>query len=432
MLLASAIIGAIVSSALPASARPVINNNPYAGAIGYVDPGKLPPSSRSSINATDPTHHKATCRSSTLHSHPPFHAEYVASINTSIQIDPSITAQAQVVQTVSTAIWIDTMARLPLVASNLQAAAQIATAANPVVIQFVVYDLPGRDCHALASNGEIPVGGINTYKADYIDVFAASIKANISPNVRVVLIIEPDSLPNIATNLATPACAASQEGYYEGVSYALSQLSLPGVWMYIDIGHSGWLGWPDNQQAIVPVLQQAINGAISINPNTAVTGFATNTANVDPFYGGGLPPAHQFPLVNGCYDYNCCLDENMYTTAMAGVFGENNLPTRFITDTGRAGQADIRQIWGSWCNVKGAGIGARPQANPAPQMDAWVWIKPPGASDGASGPVGAPGVDGFCVPSNPNGIDAMSGAPHAGLWFHELFVSLVQNANPPL
>ncbi|RKO83007.1 1, 4-beta cellobiohydrolase, partial [Blyttiomyces helicus] len=76
--------------------------------------------------------------------------------------------------------------------------------------------------------------------------------------------------------------------------------------------------------------------------------------------------------------YNCCLDENTYTTVMAGVFADNGLPTRFITDTGRGGQSKIRQIWGSWCNVKGAGIGARPQANPAPQMDTWVWIKPPG------------------------------------------------------
>jgi hypothetical protein len=43
---------------------------------------------------------------------------------------------------------------------------------------------------------------------------------------------------------------------------------------------------------------------------------------------------------------------------------------------------------GLWCNFSGAGIGAPPQAAPAgyaaSHLDAFVWVKPPGESDGAS------------------------------------------------
>ncbi|MBE3042190.1 glycoside hydrolase family 6 protein [Candidatus Bathyarchaeota archaeon] len=37
------------------------------------------------------------------------------------------------------------------------------------VLGVVIYDLPGRDCAAKASNGELAVGEIETYKTEYID-----------------------------------------------------------------------------------------------------------------------------------------------------------------------------------------------------------------------------------------------------------------------
>jgi cellulose 1,4-beta-cellobiosidase len=45
-----------------------------------------------------------------------------------------------------------------------------AGASPPIAAQFVVYDLPDRDCAALASNGEYSIanGGVANYKA-YID-----------------------------------------------------------------------------------------------------------------------------------------------------------------------------------------------------------------------------------------------------------------------
>nr|WP_308789050.1 glycoside hydrolase family 6 protein [Thermogemmatispora aurantia] len=105
---------------------------------------------------------------------------------------------------------------------------------------------------------------------------------------------------------------------------------------------------------------------------------------------------------------------------------------------------DRRYSRGNWCNQPG-GIGARPQADPAPGFDAFVWIKPPGESDGSSSlipqgpnnPTGK-GFDEMCDPNyggnamnNYQPTGAMPNAPVAGAWFQAGFDTLVQNAYPP-
>lgn len=37
------------------------------------------------------------------------------------------------------------------------------------IAALVIYDLPGRDCAAKASNGELAVGELSVYKSEYID-----------------------------------------------------------------------------------------------------------------------------------------------------------------------------------------------------------------------------------------------------------------------
>jgi cellulase/cellobiase CelA1 len=66
------------------------------------------------------------------------------------------------------------------------------------------------------------------------------------PNIAIALIIEPDSLPNLVTNIDLQTCIDSAAGYRDGVAYALKSLNLPNIAMYIDAGHGGWLGWNDN------------------------------------------------------------------------------------------------------------------------------------------------------------------------------------------
>lgn len=63
-----------------------------------------------------------------------------------------------------------------------------AGASPPIAGLFVVYDLPDRDCAALASNGEYTIAdnGVEKYKA-YID----SIRAQIVKysDVQIILVI---------------------------------------------------------------------------------------------------------------------------------------------------------------------------------------------------------------------------------------------------
>lgn len=66
----------------------------------------------------------------------------------------------------------DTAAKVPTMGEFLAdiRAKNKAGASPPIAGQFVVYDLPDRDCAALASNGEYSIadGGVAKYKA-YID-----------------------------------------------------------------------------------------------------------------------------------------------------------------------------------------------------------------------------------------------------------------------
>jgi cellulose 1,4-beta-cellobiosidase len=97
---------------------------------------------------------------------------------------------------------------------------------------------------------------------------------------------------------------------------------------------------------------------------------------------------------------------------------------------------------GNWCNQAGAGLGERPTVNPAPGVDAYVWVKPPGESDGASEEIPndeGKGFDRMCDPTyqgnarngnNPSG--ALPNAPISGHWFSAQFRELLANAYPPL
>ncbi|CAI5524693.1 unnamed protein product [Closterium sp. Naga37s-1] len=361
-----------------------------------------------------------------------------------------------------TAVWLDNMASLDSIPGHLEEAA-IQGGAKAILVQFVIYDLPGRDCKAWSSNGEIPKGGLDTYKAKYIDVAVARLK-NKAANVRLSLVIEPDSLPNIATNMGMNRCdATTDKEYTEGVAYAIAELSqIPDTTLYLDSGFGGWLGWPEGMKRVVAVYMKVLARARQIRANAKIRGFASNVANYSPLFARSFPllpsvcPAlEKCPLVKNPstgetnYDWNPCIDENRFTARMNAYLGALGLPTRWIVDTSRSGRAGIRNRWGSWCNVKGAGIGQRPEANPgsAPQgsvplahtllallaVDALVWIKPPGESDGHARKIlGVIAVDRECDPLDPLGLDALADAPRAGQWFQSQFAMLVRNANPPM
>jgi cellulose 1,4-beta-cellobiosidase len=192
------------------------------------------------------------------------------------------------------------------------------------------------------------------------------------PNVNVVLIIEPDSLPNLITNLQVSKCANAASAYKEATQYALKQLNLPNVAMYMDAGHGGWLGWDAN---LKPGAQIFIDTFKAAGSPSRVRGLAINVANWNSVNG-----PDEFPS-----PYNKAQNEAKYAALLAPHLTSGGFPAHFIVDTARNGKQGIRSEWGSWCNIEGAGFGTRPTTSTGDSLiDAFVWVKPGGESDGTS------------------------------------------------
>ncbi|KAF2114872.1 1, 4-beta cellobiohydrolase [Lophiotrema nucula] len=323
--------------------------------------------------------------------------------------DSALQAKASKVAQVGTFLWIDTRARISVIEDNLK------DVPCDSIAQLVIYDLPGRDCAAKASNGELAAGDIATYKSEYIDPIVAIFKKY--PNTAIALVIEPDSLPNLVTNKDLQTCKDSASGYREGVAYALKQLNLPNIAMYIDAGHGGWLGWNDNLKPGATELATVYKNAGSPKQ---VRGFSTNVAGWNQW---DLSPGEFSKATDA--QYNKAQNEKTYVSLFSPQLKTAGMPSQAIVDTGRNGVTGLRLEWGDWCNVKGAGFGVRPTSSTSDTLtDAFVWVKPGGESDGTSDS-SATRYDSYCGKD-----DAYKPAPEAGTWNQDYFVALIQNAKP--
>ncbi|MES1205406.1 MAG: glycoside hydrolase family 6 protein [Pseudomonadota bacterium] len=315
-----------------------------------------------------------------------------------------------------TAIWLSAIADTKEVSRHLEAArAQETALGTPVVTVFVVYDLPGRDCNAESSAGELPsdATGEARYRHELIDPIVSAFRAH--PDERIVVIVEPDSLSNLVTNMSNPRCAAVSGIYKRGIAYAVAKLSQPNVFLYLDAAHAGWLGWPKNLARSVPLYKEVLEMAGGAD---RVRGFALNVSNYDPVKVPTSAPRD--PAVRSDDELGY-LEDLTRGLAKVGITGKG-----FVIDTSRNGRANVRSDPGSWCNVKGAGLGERPRARPAPSVDAYLFLKVPGESDGTSDPK-APRFDAMC-----GADDAAPGAPQAGKMFDSYLLDLLRNAEPPL
>jgi len=381
-----------------------------------------------------------------------------------------------------TGVWLDRIAAINGVNGGMGLRAHLDAAlaqkgTGQEVVQLVVYDLPGRDCAALASNGELGPTEIGRYETEFIDPIAAILADSKYASLRIVTTIEIDSLPNLVTNTgskatATPQCDTmlANGNYVKGVGYALNKLgAIPNVYNYIDAGHHGWLGWDDNFAPSANLFYQAANAeGATVND---VAGFITNTANYSAL------KENNFTIndsVNGVsvrqskwVDWNRYVDEQSYAQAFRNqlVSVGFNSGIGMLIDTSRngwggsarptgpgattsvdtyvdGGRYDRRIQVGNWCNQSGAGLGERPQAAPATGIDAYVWMKPPGESDGSSTAIAndeGKGFDRMCDPTytgnarNGNNMSgALANAPLSGHWFSAQFQQLMANAYPPL
>ncbi|KAG6275028.1 hypothetical protein E4U47_001158 [Claviceps purpurea] len=311
--------------------------------------------------------------------------------------------------------WMDSLSKTPVMKKMLADIRAANRKGGNYAGQFVVYDLPDRDCAAAASSGEFTIrnDGVAKYK-NYIDTIRKIVLAY--SDVRIMLIIEPDSLSNMVTNLNIAKCSKAKSAYLEGVNYALRQLNLPNVAMYLDAGHAGWLGWPANQDSAAQLFAKVYKDAGS---PSSLRGLVTNVANYNG-WDTATPP--RYTTGNAIYD------EKHYIHALSPLLERHGWAgARFITDQGRAGKQPTGQTsWSHWCNAKGTGFGLRPSANTGDALlDAFVWVKPGGESDGTS-KTSSRRYDYHC-----GFEDALKPAPEAGEWFHEHFVQLLRNANPP-
>ncbi|MEU5716435.1 glycoside hydrolase family 6 protein [Streptomyces sp. NPDC020403] len=381
-----------------------------------------------------------------------------------------------------TGVWLDRIAAIEGANGGMGLrdhldAALAQKGSGELVVQLVIYNLPGRDCSALASNGELGPTEIDRYKTEYIDPIAAILADPKYAGLRIVNTVEIDSLPNLVTNAgsrptAVPACDVMKANgnYVKGVGYALNKLGdAPNVYNYIDAGHHGWLGWDDNFGPSADIFHQAATAeGATVND---VQGFITNTANYSALKENNFSIGDS---VNGTsvrqskwVDWNRYTDELSFAQAFrtklvsvgfnSGIgmlidtsrngWGGANRPsgpgaTTSVDTYVDGGRYDRRIHLGNWCNQSGAGLGERPKAAPEAGIDAYVWIKPPGESDGSSKEIPnneGKGFDRMCDPTytgNPRNNNHMSGAlpdaPISGKWFSAQFQELMKNAYPAL
>ncbi|KAH6682197.1 endoglucanase-6B [Plectosphaerella plurivora] len=266
----------------------------------------------------------------------------------------------------------------------------------PQIVGLVLYNIPDRDCSAGESAGELSGrDGLRRYKEEYVNAWYDRLSR--ASDLTFAVVVEPDAIGNMVTNQNIEFCRQAKPIQEEGIAYALNKLQLPNVNLYLDASHGGWLGWPDN----LPLTASSWAAIVArAGPNTKVRGFATNISNYNPF---------KATVREDYTEWSPSWDEDHFARALAPYLEEEGLPTRFIIDQSRVHLPGARAEWGEWCNVHPAGLGSPENTDTDnPYVDALVYIKPPGESDGQCG---------------------KPGAPRAGAWFNEYAAMLVENAS---
>ena len=216
---------------------------------------------------------------------------------------------------------------------------------------MVAYNIPDRDCGSYSAGGARDAGAYQRW----IRQFAAGLGGR-----RALVVLEPDAV----------AQSDCQVGDARGerlslLRDAVSVLKEAGAAVYLDAGHAGWI----SPAAMAARLRNAgIAGA---------DGFALNVSN---FIG---TPANA-----------------AYGDALSRLLGG----AHYVIDTGRNGRGGPAN--GEWCNAPEQSLGMLPTTRTGkPLIDAYLWIKTPGESDGSC-----------------------NGGPPAGKWWPDYALTLARNA----
>ncbi len=226
---------------------------------------------------------------------------------------------------------------------------------------LVAYDIPHRDCGRYSGGGAADATAYRTW----VDRLATGIGAG-----RAIVVLEPDAVAHMADG-CTPD--RFQDERYALLTYAVTRLKAqPHTTVYLDAGNSGWI--TDPSRMADPLRRAGVARA---------DGFALNTSN--------------FQTLRASTAYGLQLSE---------LLGGKH----FVIDTGRNGNGPLagHDPHEAWCNPPGRALGVPPTTRTgAKVLDAYLWIKPPGESDGPC-----------------------KGGPPAGQWWPEYALELARNARP--
>jgi len=228
---------------------------------------------------------------------------------------------------------------------------------------FIAYNLPKRDC------GNYSAGG--SQKSDAYKKWISAFAKGIADR-RAAVILEPDALGLLKKENCLSE--ADQKERIELLRFAVKEfMALGNTAVYLDAGHSGWLKVPE----IVERLKLA-----GIDQ---VDGFSLNVSN-----------------------YKATETEIKYGKEISKLVGGKH----FVIDTSRNGNGPPTtgckkpDDEACWCNPAGRALGSPPTAKTADLLvDAYLWLKKPGESDGQC-----------------------NGGPKAGVFWQERAIELAKNA----
>ncbi|MBC7532593.1 MAG: glycoside hydrolase family 6 protein [Oligoflexus sp.] len=209
------------------------------------------------------------------------------------------------------------------------------------VPSLVLYNIPNRDCGHYSAGG---AANLWEYKV-WIDKVSRGIGTG-----KAIIVIEPD-----AVTLQDCLSGSALDDRIKALNYAVNQLKKNShAKVYLDAGSTDWLSV---DEAVSRLKRSGIDSA---------DGFALNTSN-----------------------FSSTESTASYGRQISAAFSNKN----FVIDTSRNGFGPLNK---EWCNPRGRALGHPPTLNSGiPGVDAFLWIKRPGESDGECN--GGPSAGNFWI-----------------------------------
>jgi endoglucanase len=370
---------------------------------------------------------------------------------------------------------------------------------------LVAYNLPFRDCSQYSAGGATDTAaykawidgfaaGIGNDKAvvilepDGLGIIPNNINLDGSLDWCQPTTIDANGIP-------MPAPGADPSSRYTQLNYAVDSVAskAPKAATYLDGTHSAWL---NVGEATYRLTQAGVARARGFFLNVSNYQFTANLAQYGTWvsnclaytsvvspgdygscpnqYWNGGPLPSKIAQINGEWtgtaldkhgEWSDATDTVALNTSginlrYANMLGSVTPTAHFVIDTGRNGHGPLDATTyagapynqsasvitgldnGAWCNAPAAGAGIRTTSNTGVAMlDAYLWVKIPGESDGSCDVAGSARAWDFGA-YNPWGIavdaqnhfDPLWGMvdPNAGEWFPAQALQLAEHAHPSL